>query len=128
MNFSSIGATPANAVGLGGRIERGLAQAATAMRKIVMHGIIAVESRAISPAALRSVDRGRHISAQNLAAAGVLVGARAIVALPRRNDVGVVVGADQMKRGIGEDWLVWPILTADRSKGAATLHARAPCS
>jgi hypothetical protein len=103
------------------------------MRKIVMHGIIAVESRAINPAALRSVDRGRHISAQNLAAAGLPVahgGARAVVALPRRNDVGVLVSAGQMKCGIGEDWLVveWPTLTADRSEGDAARHARAPCS
>jgi hypothetical protein len=76
------------------------------MRKIVMHGIIVVESRRLVQPRCVSVDRGRHISAQNLAAAGLLVahdGARAIVALPRRNDVEVVIGADQMKREIGED-------------------------
>jgi hypothetical protein len=55
---------------------------------------------------------------------------RAVVALPRRNDVGVLVGAGQMECGIGEDWLVveWPTLTADRSEGDAARHARAPCS
>jgi hypothetical protein len=56
MNFGRFSATPANAVGLAcGRIDRGLAQAGTAMPKIVMHRIIAVQSRAISPAAPRSM-------------------------------------------------------------------------
>ena len=38
-----------------------------------------------------------------------------------------MTGADQMKPGIGEDWLAveWPTLTADRPKGDASRQVRA---